>query len=589
MIDNSSIKSSSQGRFHTLTKYFRKYRWYLILGGVAVIGANSLILLIPAITGRIVDRLRAGAPMDEIRDYVLLAVGLSILSGLFRFAMRRTIIWMSRYIEYDLRAELFDHLLKLSPSFFHNNRTGDIMARMTNDLEAVRQLAGPAIMYTSNAVVSLVIGVSLMLYLSPILTAYALVPLIVMPIAVNRIGNLLHKRLTRIQEHFATITAAAQENLAGIRVVKAFQQEEPEVRHFEIMSAKYIGLNLDLAKIQGVFIPMMRLVAAVSYLSVFYLGGLAVMDGSLSLGMIIAFFGYLGLMHWPVIAVGWVVSLYQRGTASLERINRILHTEPDIADTVPDLHAGQMQGKIEFRNLRFGFNSRNVLDGIDLTIDAGQTVGLVGATGSGKTALVSLLARLYPVDRGQLFIDGRDINDWSLSSLRRQVGFAPQEPFLFSCTIEENIGFGGTDHERADIREAARIAALDKDLEEFPKGYRTMVGERGITLSGGQKQRAAIARAILSDPAVLILDDATSSVDTETEHEIQERIGDVLRDRTSIIISHRVSSVKDADFIVYLDEGRIVERGSHDELVRLNGHYARLHQAQLLQMELDQL
>jgi ATP-binding cassette subfamily B protein len=346
---------------------------------------------------------------------------------------------------------------------------------------------------------------------------------------------------------------------------------------------------MDLAKIQGLFVPLMRLMAGVSYLIVFYIGGKQAINGTTSIGDIVAFFGYLGMLTWPVIAVGWVVSLYQRGTASLARINHLLHTQPLVFDTEQSRHRQPMNGRIEFRDLHFSYDGRPVLDGINLTIEPGQTVGLVGLTGSGKTTLVNLIARLHPVPRGQLFVDGVDINDWPIAELRRQIGFATQEPFLFSDTIADNIRFGRRDADMERVRWAGDIAALEKDVREFPHGYETLVGERGLTLSGGQKQRTAIARAILVDPTILILDDATSAVDTETEHEISNKIKEVLTGRTSIIISHRVSAVKEADFIICLEHGRITEQGDHDTLMARNGFYAELYRSQLLEKELEAL
>ncbi len=589
MKTDSTDNLKSENRFTTITKYLKKYKWYLVSGGIAVLLANVMMLIIPALTGKIIDGLQANAPLSDIRDLVIISILLAVFSGVFRFGTRRTIIWMSRYLEYDLREEIFSHLLKLSPSFYHQNRTGDLMARMTNDLEAVRQMSGPAIMYSINAVVNLIIGFSFMFYFSPKLTIIAMAPLIIMPLAVNKIGNIFHKRQAAIQEHFALLTSTAQENIAGIRVVKAFQQEEPEVNHFRSISQKYIKLNMNLAKIQGLFIPLMRLVAAVSYLTVFYFGGMAVINGSMSLGTVIAFFGYLAIMHWPVIAVGWVVSLYQRGKASLDRINKILRTSPEIKNNKDELKKERIKGKIEFRKLSFSYNNQKILDSLNLTINPGQSLGLIGVTGSGKTTMVNLISRLNTVPEGQLFIDDLDINQWDLKTLRSQIGFATQEPFLFSDTIEGNIKFGRFEAEEKDVYDASNISDLTKDIDMFPDKFKTVVGERGITLSGGQKQRTAIARAIIIDPSILILDDATSSVDTETEHEIQQRIKTVLDGRTSIIISHRVSSVKDADIIAYLEKGKIVEQGKHEELMKLNGRYAELYHSQLLEIELENL
>lgn len=579
-------------RFSTLNKYFRKYRGYLIFGIIAVTASNALALGIPYITKIIFDLLDAGGSSSELMMWIGVSVGLAVLSGAFRFFMRRTIIWMSRHIEYDLRGEIFDHLLSLSMPFFHQTRTGDIMARMTNDLEAVRQMIGPGIMYIASTAVTLVIAFSVMAYLSMKLVLLALIPLVALPIGVYAIGTLLHRQSVKVQGKFAELTVAAQENLSGIRVVKAYRQEKQETESFRTLSSDYLHLNMTLAKLQGLFLPAMRLVASLSYLIVLYYGGLEVINGQLALGDVVAFFGYLSMILWPLIAIGWVTSLYQRGKASLDRINRILFTDPIVRDEQPGLHDDKMTAKIEFRKLSFSYGNSddsNVLHEIDLTIEPGQMVGIIGPTGSGKSTLVSLLARLYPVPTGQLFIGDRDINEWKLESLRRQIGFATQEPFLFSDTIEGNIRFGRSGATSEDVTAAGDIAVLTGDIASFSHGYDTIVGERGITLSGGQKQRTAIARAILRDPAILVLDDATSSVDTETEHHINERIKEVLKGRTSLVISHRVASVKDADRIVYLDGGRIVEQGSHEELLAAGGRYAELYRYQLIEAELESL
>lgn len=575
-------------QFSTVTRYLTKYKKYLWLGGIAVVLSNVLILVMPYITKLVFDALENNADNSVILKYVIIGFLLSLFSGVFRFMMRRTIIWMSRYIEYDLRGEIFAHLLKLNPSFYHNTRTGDLMAHMTNDLEAVRQMIGPGIMYISDTIIKLTVAFAFMIYLSPILTFWAVIPLVILPFMVNKLGNMLHKRSMRVQEKFSELTAAAQENLSGIRVVKAYRQEDNEKKFFTGLSSQYITLNMSLAKLQGLFMPSMRFIATLSYLIVFYFGGLQIIDGKLGLGDIVAFFGYLSMILWPMIAIGWVTSLYQRGKASLQRINKILHAEPLVASNGNKVDQ-PMDGQIEFRNLTFAYNDSVVLKNISLTIESGQTIGLIGKTGSGKSTLVALLAHLFPVDRGQLFIDGIDINDWPLDKLRKQIGFATQEPFLFSTTLFENIQFGNPESVEADIHSMAEIADLKKDIDDFPMGFETIVGERGITLSGGQKQRTAIARAIVRKPSILILDDATSAVDTETEHQINDRIKQILKKRTSIIISHRVSSVKDADMIMYLHDGSIAEQGSHEELMKLNGMYAELYKSQLLEMELEQL
>jgi len=588
-MNNSSAAKSSRSRFATVVKYLKDYKWYVAAGLVCIVLSNGLSMLIPYVFKIILDFIGQSAPSQVLLEFIILSVVLAVVAGFFSFFTRRTIIWMSRKVEYGLRGELLSHLLKLTPSFYHNYRTGDIMARATNDLEAVRMMVGPGIMHMANTIVTLAVAVPLMIILSPKLTLYALIPIMLLPPLIAKFSNLVYKRSVRIQEEFAALTTAAQENLSGVRVIRAYSQEEAETESFREMSKTYVDVNMDMAKVQAVFMPMVTAAAALLNLVILYFGGLEVMAGRISLGTLVAFFAYLSMMLWPLIAMGWVISLYQRGVASLERIDELLKTKPDVEEVAKVGFTGPMQGRIEFKNLDFGYNGKKVLEEINVTIEPGETIGLVGQTGSGKTTLVSLLPRLFPINRGQLFIDGVDINDWNLHALRRQIGIATQEPFLFSDSVRANIAFGSDDIIESKVLSSSRAAALDKDVDGFPRGYSTLIGERGITLSGGQKQRTAIARAILVEPKILILDDATSAVDTQTEDEINQRIKDVLGGRTAIIISHRVSSVKDADVIVYLKDGRIAEKGSHEELMTIDGYYAELYRRQLLERELEVL
>jgi ATP-binding cassette subfamily B protein len=589
MSSTASEISLQPRRFDRLIGYLREYRGYLILGGVSVVLANGFLLVNPYIVKVIFDKLQAGAASSQILNLALLLIGFSAVAGFFRFMMRRTIIWMSRRLEYDIRAELTRHLFTLSSSFYDTTRTGDLMARATNDLEAVRQMIGPGIMQISNTAITIVMALSMMIYLSPRLTLYAVLPSIIFPVMVYILGNLVHKRFTRIQEHFSLLTATAQENLAGVRVVRAYGQEEAEIKHFANISRTYVNLNLGMARLYGTFFPLIALLAAGLNLIVLYYGGLDVLHGTLPLGTMVAFFAYLTILYWPMMAIGWVMSLYQRGTASLDRINSILNTPPVIKDEIDNPHRGKMRGEVELRNIRFAYDGKRILDGITLRVEAGTTVGIVGLTGSGKTTLVTLLARTYPVERGMVFVDDVDINDWSVARLRQQIGFVTQEPFLFSDSMTENIRFGRSEASMETVRQVAEMAALAKDVESFPAGYNTMVGERGITLSGGQKQRTAIARALAIDPAILVLDDATSAVDTETDHEINEAIKRRANRCTTFIISHRMSSVKDADLIIFLENGKIAEQGTHEQLMTIDGNYAELYRSQLLAAELEQL
>jgi len=582
-------KAKNKNRFKRIRKYLSRYRRYLILGALAVVGANLLILINPYILKIAFDELEAGAEPSEILNYALLIVVFAIISGVFRFSMRRTIIWMSRKIEFDLRNDFFSHLLKLDPTFYHNTQTGDIMARATNDVEAVRMMIGPGIMHIGNAIVSTIIAILFMLYLSPKLTLYSLLPLPVLSIVVNRLGNAVHKRFMKIQEYFAVLTSRVQENLSGVRVIRAYHQENSEINNFGKHNRKYVDLNVSMIRVYGFLYPLLTMLAGTITMAVLYFGGKEVISGTISLGTLVAFFVYLTMLVWPMVAMGWVVSLYQRGIVSLERIDKIMDTEPTVFSSPDSSDEKEFAETIEFRNLNFSYNRTKILHNINLTLESGKTLGIIGPTASGKTTLVSLLVRLFPVPRNGIFIDGIDINDWDIETLRKQIGFVPQEPFLFSDTISQNILFSTNKKNSDTAYRAAEAAVIDKEINEFPDGYKTILGERGITLSGGQKQRVAIARAIATDPKIIILDDATSSVDTETEHLINQRMKDELKTRTAIVISHRISAVKDADLIIYLDRGTIVERGTHEKLIAEAGRYEALYRAQLIEEELKRM
>ena len=501
--------------------------------------------------------------------------------------MRRLIIGVSRDIEYELRNDLFQHLETLPASFYQTNRTGDLMSRATNDLSNVRMLLGPGIMYTANTVVVTAFAGVLMLRIDWRLTLLALLPLPVVSASVRHFGKKIHDLTEQSQAKLADLSARVQESMAGIRVVKAFVQEEHEIREFDHMNRSLVAKNRELIRAQSVFYPTMELVIGFAVVVVIWFGGRQVVQGAISLGDFVAFTVYLGRLTWPMIALGWVVNLLERGRASMERLNYIFDTVPEVSDDSHVLPEFQVEGSIEFRNLNFAYNGTRTLTNISLMIPKGKTVAIVGATGSGKSTLVQLIPRLYNAPRKSLFIDGVPIEQIPLDTLRRAIGFIPQDTFLFGETIRENIAFGVESATDADVQRAAGISHIDTDVQGFPNKYQTVVGERGITLSGGQKQRMAISRAVIRDPKILVLDDALSSVDTYTEEQILQELKQVMRNRTSILISHRVSTVKEADEILVLDNGEIVERGTHVELLALDGYYAELHRRQLLEEELE--
>jgi ATP-binding cassette subfamily B multidrug efflux pump len=570
-----------------LFPYLKRYRWTLFVGALTVFGNNGIWVLFPQVLKRAVDDLNRGATQHKFLVYSLVLIGIALVKGTFQFLTRWLMIGVSRDIEYDLRNDMFAHLSTLPYGYYQKNRTGDIMARATNDLNAVRMLLGPAIMYSANTLVFTVAALFFMWHISPTLTIYAFLPLPLASIIIQYFGRRIHERFERIQAQFSNISARAQENFSGARLIRAYAQEEAEIALFETSNQEYVTRSLPLARLMGMLWPALELLLGLAYAMVLWLGPRGVIKGQMSVGDFYAFSMYILMLTWPVIALGWVINIFQRGMASMTRINEILTARSEISDEgLPAQSPDTIAGTIEFRHLNFAYNGVPVLKDINLTVPAGTSLAIVGPTGSGKTTLVSLIPRIYDAAPGAILIDGRPVREYSLETLRRNIGFVPQETFLFSDTVRENIAFGVEQASDQQVHEAAEAASIAADIEAFPEQFQTLVGERGITLSGGQKQRSAIARAIVRDPRILVLDDALASVDTYTEEKILNHLREVMQGRTTIFISHRVSTVRNADRIAVLHHGRIVESGTHDELIARNGYYTELYNKQLLEEEL---
>jgi ATP-binding cassette subfamily B protein len=578
------------GNFRKLKIYFVRYRWHLIAGLATLLVVDGLQLIIPQVIRWAIDDLtRGGVVRADLIKYGLLITGIALLIGFFRYFWRLMILGTARGIEEALRNRLFSHLQTLSLSFFQETKTGDLMAHATNDIDAVRMAVGMGLVAITDAIVLGASSIVFMILIDPSLTLFAIIPMPLIALVTTRFSSLVHSRFEDVQASFSKVTERVRESLAGIRVVKAFAQEEREKGKLGQIGQEYVGKNLRLIKVWGMFFPLIMLLANLGTVIVLWLGGRETIGGTITAGDFVAFMTYLGILTWPMMALGWVVNLIQRGSASMGRINRILDTQAEIADLPWVEPLPKVEGKIEFQDLAFSYKVGlpPALRGITFEVNPGEFVAIVGRTGTGKTTLCNLIPRLFDPSSGHLFLDGRDIHSIPLKDLRGNIGYVPQDTFLFSSTIRENITFGNPKASEAEVAEAARIAQIEEDIRSFPMGIDTVIGEKGVTLSGGQKQRIAIARAILLNPQIVILDDVLSSVDAQTEEKIWQGLGEVLGGKTHIVVSHRLSSIKEADRIIVLDDGEIKEMGNHTSLLSLGGIYAQIYWRQQIEEELD--
>jgi ATP-binding cassette subfamily B multidrug efflux pump len=575
-----------------LKPYILKYRRLIFLGILAILLSEFFYVIIPILIGRAVDDLKAGVTFEKLSLFASLILGSTILSGIASFFTRQTIIVASRKIEYDMRNDFYRHVQGLHYLYFRDKKVGDIMAYATNDIPAVRNFLGPGIMYSIETTIEFVVILAIMFSMNLKLTLITLIPLPLISYLVYKVGKIVHEKYEDIQEHFGTITTLAQENIAGIRVIKSYVREDYEIEKFRKVNFEYFIKNIKLAKVQSLTYPLMILITGISIILVIWYGGYQVIKGTMTLGQLTSFLIYLGYLIWPMIAFGWIINLTQRAAASMDRLLEVMRVQPQIKDTEEtDFSIKQINGEIEFKDVWFKYpDSENyVLKGVSFKVEQGQTVGIVGYTGSGKTTLVNLIPRLFDPDKGEVLIDGVNVKKIPLKVLRGSIGYVQQDVFLFSDTVKNNITFGvdGVDEDK--IISVAKIAHIYDEVMEFPNKFDTIVGERGITLSGGQKQRVGLARALIKEPKILILDDSFSSVDAYTEEMILKNLKEYRKGRTTIIISHRITAVKDADFIIVLDDGEIVESGTHDELIELGGIYAELYQKQILEEELEKM
>jgi ATP-binding cassette subfamily B protein len=574
-----------------LISYFSRHRASLLLGGVCVLLSSAFSLVKPLVVGNAVDVLKDDLHPESLRNFALLYLAAAVIQGVFLFFQRRILIGASREIEYDMRRDFFSHLQLLPNAFYQNQKTGDLMSRATSDLASVRMLVGPAVMHSVSSVLVVAGAFAMMLRIDPSLTGLSLLAVPTIIFLVVFFGQRIHNRFRAVQDYFGDVSARVQENLAGVRVVRAFGQERSEEATFSKMNRLFVDKNRRLIVMTATFYPLLHTIMGMMFVLVFYVGGRRMLAGTMTVGDFVAFMLYLGRLVWPLVALGWVINLFQRGMASMKRLHEIWAVDSRVDEKVADVEEEDgLPATIEIRNLTFGYDDdKPVLRDVSLTVSEGQTLGIVGRTGSGKSTLLSLLTRTWEPAAGTVFVGGRPVEEISIHRLREMIGMVPQETFLFSDSIVENVRFGRIEASDDEVGEVIDLAGLTDDLGAFPEGINTVIGERGVTLSGGQKQRTAIARAIVRNPEIMILDDALSAVDTHTEERILGSLRKVREGRTVVIVSHRISSVKDADEIVVLEDGRVVERGDHDQLMRTDGFYADLYRRQALEEELEEI